>query len=172
MTTTVISLLLTAGAAISIIYLFLHHYRKLRQYRQRCDTAFKDVEILQAQLISRSAPIILITQKVLRDEAQLFTDIRNMSDTDIERTQEARVHAILLFRNKIKHLYKRSLKNPELKADPALIPLWTKIEITNRNIDESASYYNDAVHDYGELVSKFPASMLADIMHYPQYHRI
>lgn len=171
--TTTVTIIFTALLSAMILYLFIHHYRKLRKCKNRCDTAFKDVELLQDQLISRSAPAIIITQKVFRDEAELFEDIKPLYlPTEGFRSLEDRIHNILLLRNKLTHLRKRAQKDPELKDSDELQTIWVKIEITNRNIDESASYYNDAVHDYKEITSQFPGSMLADILQYPQYHRI
>lgn len=172
MTTTALTIIFTALFSALILYLFFHHYQKLRKSRRRCDTAFNDVENLQAQLISRSTPVIAITQKVLRDEAELFQELRIITTAQGPRSLEERIHSILLLRHKLNKLHRRSLSHVELKDDAELNALWIKVEITNRNIDESASFYNDAVHDYKELISEFPASMLADILQYPTYHRI
>ena len=171
--TTTVTIIFTALLSATILYLFIHYYRKLRKCKDLCDTAFKDVEILQDQLISRSAPAITITQKVLRDEADLFTALTPIyHPSDEFRALETRIHNILLLRHKLTHLRKRAQSHPELKDLDELQTIWVKIEITNRNIDESASFYNDAVHDYKEMTSQFPGSMLADILQYPEYHRI
>lgn len=172
MTTTAITILFTALLSALILYLFFHHYHKLRKSRRLCATAFNDVENLQAQLISRSAPIIVITQKVLRDETELFQEIKTISTPEGPRSLEERIHSILLLRHKLNKLHRRSLNHVELKDHAELHALWIKVEITNRNIDESASFYNDAVHDYQEIISQFPASMLAEVLQYPTYHRI
>ncbi|MHC5225450.1 LemA family protein [Ignatzschineria sp. LJL83] len=172
MTTTAITIIFTAFLSALLLSYLIHHYRKLKKHRHLCDSALSDVETLQAQLITRSEPIIFETQKVLRSETALFQDIKNITQSPENRTLELRITHILLLRYKLKSLYKISQKNPELKDQPQLMTLWEKVEITNRNIDESSSFYNDRVHDYKELTSKFPASMLADIMQYPIYQRI
>lgn len=172
MTTTTLTTLFTALFSALILYLFFHHYHRLRKARRLCDTAFNDVENLQAQLITRSMPVIAITQKVLRDEGDLFQEIKIIATAQGPRSLEERIHNILLLRHKLNRLHRRSLNHVELKDNAELNALWIKVEITNRNIDESASFYNDAVHDYKELISKFPASMLADVLQYPTYHRI
>lgn len=172
MTTTALTIVLTAFFSALLLYLFFHHYHKLRKARRLCDTAFHDVENLQAQLITRSAPVIATTQKVLRDEADLFQEIKIITTAQGPRSLEERIHNILLLRHKLNKLHRRSLSHVELKDDAELNALWIKVEITNRNIDESASFYNDAVHDYKDLISEFPASMLAEILQYPTYHRI
>lgn len=172
MTTTAITIIFTACLSALLLIYFTHHYRQLKKYRNLCDSALKDVETLQAQLISRSEPIIFETQKVLRNETTLFQDIKNITHASHPQDMELRITHILMLRNRLNKLYKLSQKNPELQAKTALIVLWEKVDITNRNIDESASFYNDRVHDYKELTSKFPASMLADIMQYPIYQRI
>lgn len=172
MTTTALTIIFTALFSALILYLFFHHYRQLRKARRLCDTAFNDVENLQAQLITRSMPVIATTQKVLRDEADLFQEIKIITTAQGPRSLEERIHSILLLRHKLNRLHRRSLNHVELKDDAELNAHWIKVEITNRNIDESASYYNDAVHDYKELTAEFPTSMLADILQYPVYHRI
>lgn len=173
MMTTTFTIIFTVLLSAAILYFIIHHYRKLRKAKSLCDTAFRDVEILQDQLISRSTPAITITQKVLRDEEELFEKLKPLySPVEGPLSLETRIHNILLLRNKLNYLRKRAQKHPELKYDAELNTLWVKIDITNRNIDESASFYNDAVHDYREMISQFPSSMLAEILQYPNYHRI
>ena len=173
MNTTTLTIICTALFSAAVLYLFIHHYRKLKKAKDLCDTAFRDVEILQDQLIARSSPAITITQKVLRDEEELFEELKLIyTPQEGPRSLEERIHNILLLRNKLSYLRKRAQKHVELKDLEALQTIWVNIEITNRNIDESASYYNDAVHDYKALTAQFPASMLADILQYPPYHRI
>ena len=172
MTTTAITIIFTALLSAFILSYLIHFYQKLKKHRRLCESAFEDVELLQVELITRSEPIILESQKVLRSETALFSDIKKITSASRSHNMELRITHILLLRHKLKTLYKISQKNPELKDQEFLISLWEKVEITNRNIDESSSFYNDRVHDYKELTSKFPASMLADIMQYPIYQRI
>ncbi len=173
MTKTLFTIILTVTLSAFILYLFIYHYRKLRKYRRVCDSALVDVQRLQAQLIERTDPIIAITQKVLRHQDKLFDEWREIkAQADSKRPQSARIHHILLLRNHLNTLKHESQTHPELKNREDLAELWVKIDITNRNIDESASFYNDAVHDYKELTAQFPVSMLADILQYPKYQRI
>lgn len=173
MTKTLFTIILTVALSAFILYLVIHHYRKLRKYRRVCDSALVDVQRLQAQLIERSEPIILITQKVLRSHHKIFDEWREIKEqAENKRTQSERIQHILLLRNHLNTLKHESQMHIELKNREDLAELWVKVDITNRNIDESASFYNDAVHDYRELTSQFPVSMLADILQYPKYQRI
>lgn len=172
MTTTTLTIIFTALLSALILALFFHHYRKLNAARRLCDTAFNDVEKLQTRLITTSEPVVAITQKVLRDESALFQDIKVTMNAQGPLSLEDRIHNILLLRHRLNKLHRRSLNHVELKDHAELNALWIKVEIINRNIDESASFYNATAHDYKELISTFPISMLADILHYPDYHRI
>ncbi|PWD87569.1 LemA family protein [Ignatzschineria cameli] len=173
MKTTILTIVITILLSATILVLFLHNYRKLRTQRLLCETAFADVLRLQGELIDHSRPIILITQKVLRDERKLYEEIMPLYDDHRQQLpQEEEILNILLLRDRLNYLYKRASRHPELKDLEELTTLWSRVEITNRNIDESASYYNDTAHDYREITNEFPCSMLAEILQYPRFNLI
>lgn len=173
MKTTILTIVITILLSATILVLFLHHYRKLRAQRLLCETAFSDVLRLQSELIAHSRPIIVITQKVLRDERKLYEEIMPLYDDKLRKqSQEEEIFNILLLRDRLNYLHKRASRHPELKDLEELTKLWEKVEITNRNIDESASFYNDAAHDYREITHEFPYSMLAEILQYPRFNLI
>ncbi|GGZ75910.1 hypothetical protein GCM10007161_03650 [Ignatzschineria indica] len=173
MKTTILTIVITILLSATILVLFLHHYRKLRAQRLLCETAFSDVLRLQSELIAHSRPIIVMTQKVLRDERKLYEEIMPLYDDKLRKqSQEEEIFNILLLRDRLNYLHKRAIRHPELKDLEELTKLWEKVEITNRNIDESASFYNDAAHDYREITHEFPYSMLAEILQYPRFNLI
>ncbi len=173
MKTTILTIVITILLSATILVLFLHHYRKLRAQRLLCETAFSDVLRLQSELIAHSRPIIVMTQKVLRDERKLYEEIMPLyGDKLRKQSQEEEIFNILLLRDRLNYLHKRASRHPELKDLEELTKLWEKVEITNRNIDESASFYNDAAHDYREITHEFPYSMLAEILQYPRFNLI
>lgn len=173
MKTTILTIVITILLSATILVLFLHHYRKLRAQRLLCETAFSDVLRLQSELIDHSRPIIVITQKVLRDERKLYEEIMPLYDDKLHKqSQEEEIFNILLLRDRLNYLHKRANHHPELKDLDQLKELWSRVEITNRNIDESASFYNDTAHDYREITNEFPYSILAEILQYPRFNLI
>jgi LemA protein len=137
-------------------------YNGLVQLRERCETAWKNIDVLLRQRHDELPKLVELCKGFMAHEQSVLESVTQLrSRFDGAGSVDAKVGAENLLNIALLGLYARVEAYPDLKGSERMLDLQKRISELEGSISHRREFFNDSVGLYNIYIRRFPQLLIA-----------
>lgn len=169
--TLVVSLI--PSSVILIIYWLIYTYNTFITYRQRCENAWRQVDVdlrMRYDLIPR---LVAVVKEYMKHESQVLESLTQLRSQAVSGGRNGQIAAEQEMAGSVNKVIASVEDYPELKAQEPMQKLVRELTAIEEKIAHGRIIYSEAVMEFNTTITRMPAAIIAMVSGFkerPNFH--